>query len=356
VNGYLVLENGRYFRGKLLNDCRMAGGEVVFSTAMISYQDIITDPSYYGQIVVMTYPLVGNVGFNEKSFASRAAMVKGLVLREATDFPSHYEMETDLISFLNKSEIPVLTGVDTRALTRVIRHEGSMGGLIIDNLDDKEWMMEKARLAAEELQGDLVRFVSRKNIMKFGNGTKKIVLLDLGTKKGVIDSLVRRDCEVIAVPANTGAREILRLHPDGILVSDGPGDPGAIGYAIDTCRELLGKVALLGVGLGHQILALAMGASILRLPYGHRGSNHPVKNLENNRVYITTQNHGFSLEESSLSGTGIEVTMRSLNDGSIEGIRHREMPLFSLQFDPEGYPGYSETGFFYDDFITRMSI
>ncbi len=354
MKGYLFLENGRCFRGKLLNDCLMAGGEVVFSTAMISYQDIITDPSYYGQIVVMTYPLVGNVGFNEKSFASRTAMIKGLVLREATDFPSHYEMETDLISFLNRSEIPVLTGVDTRALTRVIRQEGSMGGLIIDNLDEENWMMEKARFVVKELQGDLVRFVSRKNIMKFGSGGKKVVLLDLGSKKGVIDSLLRRGCEVIAVPASTEVREILKFHPAGILISDGPGDPRELAYVINTCRGLLGKVALLGVGLGHQLLALAMGASVMRLPYGHRGSNHPVKNLENKRVYITTQNHGFCIMESSLSGTGIEVTMRSLYDDSIEGIKHREIPVFSLQFDPEGYPGYSETGFFYDDFIAQI--
>ncbi len=356
MKGYLALESGRVFSGKLLNDCRMAEGEVVFSTAMISYQDIITDPSYYGQVVVMTYPLVGNVGFNEKSFASNAAMIKGLVLREATEFPSHYEMETDLISFLNRSEIAVLTEVDTRALTRVLRNEGTMGGVICDNLDHMDWLIGRAKRASLELKGDLVQYVSRKNIMKFGNGIKRVVMLDLGTKKGVIDSLVRRDCEVIAVPARTSAEEILRLKPGGVFVSDGPGDPEAVPYVIDTCRELLGKKPMFGIGLGHQVLAHAMGAKTYRLAFGHRGTNHPVKNLSNERVYITTQNHGFCIDESSLENTGLEVTMRSLNDNSIEGIRHRELPVFSIQFDPEGYPGYSETGFFFDEFVDNLSI
>lgn len=354
MKGYLVLESGRVFQGKLLNDCRMAGGEVVFSTAMISYQDIITDPSYYGQIVVMTYPLVGNVGFNEKSFASYSAMVKGLVLREATDFPSHYEMEMDLISFLNRSEVAVLTEVDTRALTRVIRHEGSRGGVITDNLNNLEWLREKARRASEELQGDLVKYVSRKNVMKFGNGPKKVVLLDLGTKRGVVDSLVRRGCEVFAVPASTTAGEILNLHPDGVFISDGPGDPAAIGYVIETCRKLIGRKPLFGIGLGHQVLAMAMGADVFRLAFGHRGTNHPVRNLANGRVYITTQNHGFSIDEDSLKSLGLTVTMRSLNDGSVEGIRSETLPVFSVQFDPEGYPGYSETGFCFDSFVEML--
>ncbi len=353
MKGYLVLENGRVFTGKLLNDCLRAGGEVVFTTAMISYQDIITDPSYYGQIVVMTYPLVGNVGLVEKSYASRGAMLRGLVMREATDFPSHYEMETDLISFLNKSEIAVLTEVDTRALTRAIRREGSMGGIITDTIDQLAGLIAKAENARRELQGDLVQYVTRKNIMKFGNGESRVVMLDLGTKRGYIDLLTERGCEVVAVPAGTTAVEILELNPDGIMVSDGPGDPTAISYAAAACRDLLGKKPMFGIGLGHQVLALALGASISRLPYGHRGSNHPVKDLKTGRVYITTQNHGFQVEEDTL-GSNIEVILRSLNDGSVEGIRHRRLPIFSVQFDPEGFPGYSETGFYLDDFVGAL--
>jgi len=354
MRGYLVLENGRVFKGKLLNDCRMASGEVVFSTAMISYQDIITDPSYYGQIVVMTYPLVGNVGFNEKSFASQTSAVKGLVLREATDFPSHYEMELDLITFLNKSEIAVLTEVDTRALTKVIRNEGVMGGIITDRVDKVDFMVKKAQMAAEELKGDLVRYVTRRNIMQFGQGEKKVVLWDLGTKRGVIDSLVRRGCEVWAVPANTTAEEILLLKPDGVLISDGPGDPRAVPYVIENCRILLEKVPVFGIGLGHQIIALALGARIHRLDFGHRGTNHPVRYFKNNRIYITTQNHGFIIDDASLDNFPVEIIMRSLNDNTIEGIKHTELPVFSVQFDPEGYPGYSETGFFLDDFVNMM--
>ncbi len=354
MKGYLVLENGRVFPGRLLNDCRMAGGEVVFSTAMISYQDIITDPSYYGQIVVMTYPLVGNVGFNEKSFASRSAMVKGLILREATDFPSHYEMETDLITFLNKSEIPVLTEVDTRALTRELRNNGTMGGIITDNLSSMDRLIQKSKKEARDLSGDVVRFVTRKNIMSFGQGEKRIVMIDLGTKRGVVDSLTGRGCQLIVVPASTTASEIMELKPDGVFLSDGPGDPQALKYVVDACRTLLGKVPIFAIGLGHQILALSMGAKTSRLRYGHRGTNHPVKDLKNGRVYITTQNHGFAIDEESLADNGWEVTLRSLNDDSVEGIRHLEYPAFSVQFDPEGFSGYSETGFFLDDFVKML--
>lgn len=354
MKGYLVLENGRIFTGKLLNDCLAAGGEVVFSTAMISYQDIITDPSYYGQIVVMTYPLVGNVGLNEKSFASNAAMIKGLIMREATDFPSHYEMETDLITFLNRSEIAVLTEIDTRALTKVLRNEGTMGGIITDRIDNLDVLIEKARKASQSLTGDLVKYVSRKNVMKFGQGAKRVVLLDLGTKKGVIDSFTKRDCQVIAVPADTDYNDILGLNPDGVFVSDGPGDPQAIAYVTRTVQKLVGRKPLFGVGLGHQIIALALGASTCRLDFGHRGSNHPVKSLFNQRVYITTQNHGFAIDEDSIKGTSIQVIMRSLNDNTIEAIKHAELPVFSVQFDPEGYPGYSDTGFFYDQFAATL--
>lgn len=354
MKGYLVLENGRIFTGKLLNNCSMAGGEVVFTTASISYQDIITDPSYYGQIVVMTYPLVGNVGFNEKSFASQGAMVQGLILRELTDFPSHYEMETDIISFLNKYEVAVLTEVDTRAVTRVIRKNSNMGGVITDNLEDRPGLLERARHASQGLQGDLVRYVTRKNIVKFGNGRKKVVILDLGMKRGVFDSFLSRDCEVYAAPAATAVADLLALKPDGIFISDGPGDPQAVPYVIETTRELLGKVPLFGVGLGHQILALAMGAEVNKMEHGHRGSNHPVKDLTNKRVYITTQNHGYAIDDLSLASTDIEVTMRSLNDHSIEGIKHRHLPVFSLQFDPEGYPGYTDTGVFFEHFINRF--
>jgi carbamoyl-phosphate synthase small subunit len=354
LKGYLVLENGRIFTGKLLNDCVMAGGEVVFTTAMINYQDIITDPSYYGQIVVMTYPLVGNVGFNEKGFASSRAMVQGLVLRELTDFPSHYEMETDIISFLNRSELAVLTEVDTRALTRVIRRQGVMGGIITDNLDDREWLLARARASAQNLKGDMVQYVTRKNVMKYGSGDKRIVMLDLGTKRGVLNSFTIRGCELIAVPAASSAADIMAAQPEGVFISDGPGDPQAVPYAISTVRELLGKVPIAGIGLGHQIMALAMGAEVNKLDYGHRGSNHPVKDMDNKRVYITTQNHSFVIDEISLAASDIKVTMRSLNDNTIEGIKHRNLPVFSVQFDPEGYPGYSDTGFFFDDFINSL--
>lgn len=355
MTGYLVLENGRVFQGKLLNDCIMAGGEVVFTTAMISYQDIITDPSYFGQIVVMTYPLVGNVGLNEKSFASRLAMVSGLVLREATDFPSHYEMETDLISFLNKCEVAVLTEVDTRALTREIRSKGVMGGIITDRIDDLEALkVRAARIRAAARKQNPVQFVTRRNIMTFGEGQKRVVMVDFGCKKGVLDSFQSRGVQVVAVPATTSASEILNLHPDGVFLSDGPGSPEEIPYAVETTAALLGKVPLFGVGLGHQLLGLTLGGTILRLPHGHRGGNQPVRDPKNGRIYITTQNHSYALDPASLNPAIVEVTLSSLNDGSVEGIRHVKLKAFSVQFDPEGYPGYSDTGFLYDDFVSML--
>ena len=353
--GHLVLENGRSFKGKLLNDCIMADGEVVFTTAMISYQDIITDPSFYGQIVVMTYPLVGNVGFNEKSFASQGAMIKGLVLREAAAFPSHYEMETDLISFLNKSEIPVLTQVDTRALTRELRKSGSMGGVICEQADDLVRLKTQAAKGLQNLQQDLVQYVTRKNYMRFGEGEKTIVLLDLGTKRGAIDSLISRGVQVIAVPASTPSEEIKRLQPDGILISDGPGDPLSVPYVQRTVEELLGFKPMFGVGLGHQLIALAFGGTIIRLPQGHRGSNQPVRSMMSGRIYITSQNHGYTVDPESIAAAPIEIILTSLNDGSIEGIQHKTLPVRSVQFDPEGHPGYSDTGFYFDEFIAGLA-
>ena len=216
-----------------------------------------------------------------------------------------------------------------------------MGGMITDSIENRNWLIEKAKNAKKELEGDLVQYVTRKNIMCFGRGELRVVMVDLGTKRGYIDLLVKRGCEVVAVPAQTTAWEILELNPKGILISDGPGDPQAIGYAVETCRSLLGKKPIFGIGLGHQVLALALGLRIKRLPYGHRGSNHPVKDLDNGRIYITTQNHGFCIDEASLVNPDIQVTLRSVNDGSIEGIRHQSLPVCSVQFDPEGFPGYS---------------
>ena len=349
MKGYLILENGRVFQGKLLNDCVLSPGEVVFTTAMISYQDIITDPSYYGQIVVMTYPLVGNVGFNARSFASRSAMVQGLVLRELTDFPSHWEMDTDIVSFLKSSEVAVLTEVDTRALTRVIRNEGVMGGVISDHLDDVAELQRQA--ASLQLSGDQVQYVSRRNIMRYGEGHPRIVMLDLGSKRGVLESFTRRGCELIAAPARSTAEAILALQPQGVYISDGPGDPRAISYAVETVQRLSRQVPLFGVGLGHQVIAQALGAKIKKLEHGHRGGNHPVRDLNSSRVYITTQNHGYAVDESSLSPE-LTVTLRSLNDDSVEGLRHQSLPINSVQFDPEGYVGYSETGRFFEEFIS----
>ncbi|MDO4541165.1 MAG: carbamoyl phosphate synthase small subunit, partial [Syntrophomonadaceae bacterium] len=230
-----------------------------------------------------------------------------------------------------------------------IRSEGTMGGVISDNLDDLPYLTAKA--AAVDLKGDQVKYVSRKNIMRYGNGGCRIVMLDLGSKRGVLDSFLQRGCELIAVPASTGADEILALEPHGVYISDGPGDPREVPYAMETVRALAESRPLFGVGLGHQIIAQALGADIVKLEHGHRGSNHPVRDPARKRVYITTQNHSYAVDEDSVAGTELQVTLRSLNDGSVEGIRHKRLPIASVQFDPEGYVGYSDTGFFFTEFL-----
>jgi carbamoyl-phosphate synthase small subunit len=342
------------FEGSVIGKPGHVSGEVVFNTSMTGYQEILTDPSYAGQIITMTFPLIGNYGFSLNHFESLRPHARGFVVREACLAPNHHEMKWDLDSFLQEYGVMGLCGVDTRALTRILRSHGTMGGVLTTEAGDRERLVGEAREAPLVLESDLVRQVTRSRPETFGSGAKRIVLYDFGTKQNIINSLVGRGCEVIAVPADTDAASVMALNPDGIVLSNGPGDPKACGYAIQAMKELLGRVPIMGICLGHQILGLALGGDTYKLAFGHRGANHPVKDLRNDKVYITAQNHGYALSAESLAGTGAEVVLINLNDQTVEGIEHKGLRAFSVQYHPEAAPGPEDSAYLFDDFIAML--
>jgi len=350
--GYLVLENGDIFTGTLLEGSKVSDGEVVFNTSAFGYEQILTDPSYAGQIVVMTYPLIGNYGVSRRLLEADKPWVKGFIVR-GVNSGEHYEKDLELKEYLQENNLACLSGIDTRALTRVIRNHGSMGGVITDSLDKIDDIIQRAQSAGPPPEG-YVRQVSRSSIGRMGSGDKRIVLVDYGTKKSIVSSLLAMDCEFIVVPADTTAAEILEMKPDGMVLSNGPGDPADCGYAVDTVKELIGKLPILGICLGHQILALAMGATTRKMVFGHRGSNHPVKNMRSGKIYITSQNHGYVVDESSLADKEVDVLFKNLNDSTVEGMIHREFPVMSVQFHPEASPGPNDTGYILDDFVNSI--
>lgn len=348
--GYLVLENGAVFQGKILGAVNTSVGEVVFNTSMVGYEQILTDPSYAGQIVVMTYPLIGNYGVNRNNLESLRSSVKGFIINDLCQGSQHYEQKMTLEEYFREEGITCLTGVDTRAITRIIRTSGTMGGVITTCLDDQDGLQEAARKLTPP-QGGYVMQVTRQGSIRMGSGKRRLVLLDFGTKKSIVDSLLARECEVIIVPANTEFSAIMAYEPHGVVLSNGPGDPQDCPYAIATARELLGKVPVFGICLGHQLLGLALGGNTRKMTFGHRGGNQPVKDLRSGRVYITSQNHGYMVDEESLAGVPVDVVFRNLNDGTVEGLMHREVPAMSVQFHPEAAPGPEDTEYLMDDFI-----
>ena len=353
MKAFLLLEDGTVFEG---NSFGMEGkviGEVVFNTGMTGYQEVLTDPSYCGQIVCMTYPLIGNYGVNIDDIESSKPQVKGFIVREVCKTPSNWRSIEDLNDYLKRNNIIGLEGIDTRALTRILRDNGTMRGTIITGeLGDVE--AQQAKLSDYVIKNPVLQ-VTTKEIKHFKGNGYKIALLDYGLKQNIVRSLTKRGCEVHVYPATATAQEILSIDPDGIMLSNGPGDPKDCQHQIDTIRQLVGKKPMFGICLGHQLTALAHNANTEKLKYGHRGCNHPVKDIEKDKTYITSQNHGYTIIEETLDRETMVVSHRNMNDGTIEGIRYKNAPLFTVQFHPEASPGPGDTAYLFDEFIQMIA-
>lgn len=345
----LILEDGSVFVGEGFGSDRHSVGEVVFTTAMTGYQETISDPSYCGQIVTLTYPLVGNYGINRDDFESISPAIQGFVVKESCDFPSNWRNQMSLHEFFQKKDIPGIAGIDTRKLTRIIRQYGTLKGTICSMEENVDEIIEKLR--ATKLRSDQVKQVSTKTPYPSPGRGKRVVLVDYGMKHGILRELNKRDCDVIVVPYNTSASEVLSLNPDGVMLSNGPGDPKNVTEGIEMVKGILGKVPLFGICLGHQLFALACGANTEKMKFGHRGANHPVKDLATGKVAITSQNHGYTVEEDSIKNTSLEVTHIALNDGTIEGLKHKEFPAFTVQYHPEASPGPEDANNLFEQFL-----
>lgn len=346
---YLTLEDGTVFTGTAFGMKSDVEGEVVFNTGMTGYQEILTDPSYTGQIVTMTYPLIGNYGVNPDDLESARPQVKAFIVRELCDEPSNWRSEGRLEEYLIKNHIGGIQGIDTRALTRRIREKGTMRGILTQEMPLQAQIdsMKKYKI---ELPVDKV--TCEKEYSE-GQGRRKIAVLDYGLKRNILRSLLKQDCKVTVFPARTPSDRILSGGFDGIMLTNGPGDPKDNTEVIENLKKLVGKLPIFGICLGHQLLALASGADTQKLKYGHRGSNHPVKDLLKDRVYITSQNHGYTIVEENLPGNMV-VSHRNWNDGTIEGIRYKDAPVFSVQFHPEASPGPEDTAYLFIEFMNMI--
>lgn len=348
----LILEDGSVYEGEGFGSSRYQMGELVFNTGMSGYQEVLSDLSYCGQIVMMTYPMIGNYGINCDDFESLDPAVFGFVVRECCAAPSNFRSDYTLDEFLKQKDIPGISGVDTRAITRKLRNSGTMRAIMADEGADVEAIV--AMLRSSELMHDQVARVSTKNAFPIPNRGKRVVLIDFGAKNGIIRELSRRNCDLTVVPYDTSAKEILAMKPDGVMLSNGPGDPKDVPVAIETIRELMGQVVIFGICLGHQLISLASGANTVKLKFGHRGCNHPVMNLVNGKVEMTSQNHGYAVEEASLKDTDLVMTHQALNDKSVEGVRHSKYPIFSVQYHPEASPGPEDSNYLFDQFMELM--
>lgn len=348
----LLLEDGTLFIGKSFGSEGEATGEVCFNTGMTGYQEVLSDPSYCGQIVTMTYPLIGNYGMTRDDFESIRPFIHGFVVREHEEVPSNWRAQYSVSDLLKEYGIVGISGIDTRMLTRIIRHHGVMKGLLTTSNRPVEEMLEQ--LKATRLITDQVSRVSTSSVYGCPGTKERIVLVDFGAKSGIIRDLTKRGCDVVVVPQDTTADQIRRLKPDGVLLSNGPGDPKDVPHAATMIAELLGEIPIFGICLGHQLFALACGADTEKLKFGHRGGNHPVKDLVSNRCYITSQNHGYTVKDDSIEGTDLIVTHINNNDKTVEGLKHKTHPAFSVQYHPEAAPGPFDSSYLFDDFLAMI--
>ena len=356
----LALADGTVFEGDQFGATGETIGEVVFNTSMTGYQEVLTDPSYKGQIVTMTYPLIGNYGCNEADVESIGPQVEGFVVREYSAYYSNWRSKWSLDTYLAEHGIIGIQGIDTRALTRRLRVHGVMNGCLSTEDLNPEHLVAKAKAWHGLVGWDLVQRVTCPNPYAWQHqedsnthSKYRVVALDFGIKYNIMRQLTEHGCEVQVVPANTTAEEILAAEPDGVFLSNGPGDPMPVDYAIETIQGLMGKKPLFGICLGHQLLGLALGGKTFKLKFGHRGTNQPVKHLETDRVEITSQNHGFCVDIDSLPNS-VDVTHVNLNDDTLEGIQHREYPVFSVQYHPEASPGPHDASYLFSRFIEMM--
>lgn len=341
----LILENGTIFEGTAFGYLEESVGEVVFNTGMTGYQEVLTDPSYYGQIVTMTYPLIGNYGINIEDTESKSIKVKGFIVREKCSSPSNFRCEFQLEDYLKQNKIIGLEGIDTRALTKMLRNNGTMKGIITLEELGLEDFQEKLKSFSNEYA---VKSVSTGVIKQVEGAGKHVAILDFGIKQNIVRNFVKRGCKVSVFPYDASSDEVLAVNPDLIFLSNGPGNPEDLPESIENIKNLIGKKPIVGICLGHQLLALSLGGKTSKLKFGHRGSNHPVKDLEENRVHITSQNHGYVVEQLPEE---FEVTHVNLNDGTIEGMKHKTLPIYSVQFHPEACPGPKDSEYIFDKFM-----
>lgn len=357
VKAHLVLEDGRWFAGESFGATGQATGEIVFHTGLTGYQEILTDPSYCGQIVTFTYPHIGNYGVNRVDVESDRPRVEALVVRDVSLVASNYRATGTLNEYLVEHHIPAITGVDTRALTRHIRSKGAMRAVISTGESAVDDLVELARQAPEMVGADLVRRVTCQESYSWPTTVPErfhVVAFDFGIKQGILRSMASTGIRVTVVPAMTTAKEALALGPDGVLLSNGPGDPEPVTYAIEAVRGLLGRLPIFGICLGHQILALALGGRTFKLPFGHHGANHPVRRHSDGAVEITSQNHGFAVDPDSLEGLPVELTHVNLNDHTLEGFRVKDQPAMSVQYHPEASPGPHDAHYLFERFAQML--